>query len=211
MKQLIILMTFIFLSCSPKQDEIKNVEIMSYHYWPSDKKPYIKVFPLLYAEIDQNGNVLIEKQYAEIDQNGNVLIEERKQIFTYYKTKIETDYLKRLSNQTKNFDEQYFKLDTTKEISIDDSATIRIKIEYKNGKILSFYFTEIEKSKKYSASIILFNELIRKSKDKNYLTKISSEIQMKRKNYADFCFNKDTLAGAVPKPPNKDKIKFIKP
>ena len=189
-------MTFIFLSCSPKQDEIKNVEIMSYHYWPSDKKPYIKVFPLL---------------YAEIDQNGNVLIEERKQIFTYYKTKIETDYLKQLSNQTKNSDEQYFKLDTIKEISIDDSATIRIKIEYKNGKILSFYFTEIEKSKKYSASIILFNELIRKSKDKNYLTKISSEIQMKRKNYADFCINKDTLAGTVPKPPKKDKIKFIKP
>jgi hypothetical protein len=195
MKQFIIIVTFIFLGCSPKQDEINNVEIMSYHYWPIDKKPYIKVYPLLYAKIDQNGNVLIEKQ---------------KQIFTYYKTKIETDYLKRLSNQTKNFDEQYFKLDT-KKISIDDSATIRIKIEYKNGKILSFYFTEIEKSKKYSASIILFNELIRKSKDKNYLTKISSEIQMKRKNYADFCINKDTLELAVPKPANKDKIKFIKP
>ncbi len=194
MKQFIIIVTFIFFGCSPKQDEIKNVEIMSYHYWPIDKKPYIKVYPLLYAKIDQNGNVLIEK---------------RKQIFTYYKTKIETDYLKQLSNQTKNFDEQYFKLDTTK-ISIDDSATIRIKIEYKNGKILSFYFTEIEKSKKYSASIILFNELIRKSKDKNYFTKKSSEIQMKRKNYANFCINKDTLEIAVPKP-NRDKIKFIIP
>lgn len=168
---------------------------MSYQYWPIDKKPYIKVYPILYSNIDQNGNVLIEK---------------RKQIFTYYKTKIETDYIKRLSNQTKKFDEDYFKQPSTK-ISIDDSAIIRIKIKYKNGKVLSFYFTEIEKSKKYSPSIILFNELIRKSKDKNNLTKISSEIQMKRNNYADFCINKDTLERTVPKPPNKDKIKFIKP
>ena len=86
MKQFIIIVTFIFLGCSPKQDEIKDVEIMSYQYWPIDKKPYIKVYPLLYEKIDQNGNVLIEK---------------RKQIFTYYKTKIETDYLKQLSIRQK--------------------------------------------------------------------------------------------------------------
>ena len=194
MKQIIILLTFIFLNCSPKQNEIYNIEIMSYQYWPIDKRPYLKVNPILYAKIDQNGNVLIEKQ---------------EQIFTYYNTKIETDYIKRLSNQTKNFDEQFFKQDSTK-ISVDDYPLIRIKIEYKNGKILSFYFNEIEKSKKYSTSINLYKELIRKSKDENNLIKVSSKIKSERSVFSEFCINKDTLQRAIPKP-NTSKLKFIKP
>jgi hypothetical protein len=196
MKQLIILVTFIFLSCSPKQDEIDKIEIMSYQYrWLGEKSSEI-INPILYATIDQNGNVLIEKQ---------------EQMFTYYKTEIETDYIKHLLSQTKVFDEQYFEhIKNPSRISIDDYPIIRIKIEYKNGKILSFYFNEIEKSSKYSSSINLFNELIRKSKDKNYLIKSSSKIQLKRNAYAVFCINRDTLEGATPKP-NRTKIKFTKP
>ncbi|HEY4618162.1 MAG TPA: hypothetical protein VIH09_08210 [Flavobacterium sp.] len=196
MKRLIILVTFIFLSCSPKQDEIDKIEIMSYQYWWLEEEPNIKINPILYAEINKNENVLIEKQ---------------EEIFTYYKTEIETDYIKELSNQTKNFDEQYFKhiRDSTK-ISIDDYPIIRIKIEYRNGKVLSFYFNEIEKNKKYSASINLFKELIRKSKDKNHSIIASSKIKLKRNGYADFCINKDTLERAIPKP-NKTKIKFTNP
>ena len=94
MKQLIILVTFIFLSCSTKQDEIKNVKIMSYQYRCLGKNSSEIINPILYATIDKNGNVLIEKQ---------------EQTFSYYKTEIETDYIKQLSSQTKSFNEQYCK------------------------------------------------------------------------------------------------------
>ena len=68
-----------FLSCSPSYKEIKSIEIMSYRYTSIIDGAELQIKPLLYAVVDESGNVNMAKT------NRDEL--------TYYNFDIEKKYL----------------------------------------------------------------------------------------------------------------------
>ena len=198
MNKLLIFLSLFFLRCSPTDSGIKSIEIMSYRYTSPTNTIGLQVKPLLYAKIYESGDVQMEKD------NGKLV---------YYAFSIEEDYLNNIENDTKNtsVDRYQKNLDAVK-LCVCDYPVIRVKIDYKNGKTLSFNFDENDSSEKFKSSRYLFKELTRKSKSHdNRVRKIKSIVD-KRKEFVNFTMNKDTLELPLPVRPNKKvDIKFTKP
>lgn len=198
MNKLLIFLSLFFLRCTPTDSGIKSIEIMSYLYTLPMYTFGLQIKPLLYAKIDESGDVQMEKD------NGKLV---------YYAFNIEEDYLNNIENDTKNTSvDRYQKNPDSVKLCICDYPIIRVKIDYKNGKTLSFNFDENDPSEKFKSSRSLFKELMRKSKSHdNRIKKIKSIID-ERKEFVNFTMNKDTLELPLPVRPNKKvDIKFTKP
>ncbi|MEZ7498217.1 hypothetical protein QO200_05655 [Flavobacterium sp. Arc3] len=198
MNRVLIFLLLFFLSCSPSGSGVRSIEIMSYRYISSYENYGLQIYPLLYANVDKFGNVQMEK-------NSNKL--------TYYNFSIEKEYLKNIEDDTKNPSvETYQKNPDSVKMCVCDYPVIRIKIDYENGRSLSFNFDENTLSEKFKSSKYLSNELLRKSKSHDNTTKEIKNVVDKRKAFVNYTMNKDTLELPLPVRPKKsDKIKFIKP
>jgi hypothetical protein len=198
MNRMLIFLSLFFVSCSSKDSGIKSIEVMSYRYISSNNTFGLHIKPLLFAKIDEYGDVQMEKDNGELN---------------YYSFSIEKEYLNNFEADTKHTSGAIYhkNLDSVK-WCVCDYPVFRVKIDYKNDKTLSFNFDENDPSEKFKSSRYLFYELIRKSKSHDNKTKQIKSIVNKRKDFVKFTMNKDTLQLPLPIKPNKKvKIKFTKP
>ena len=188
-----------FLSCSPSYKEIKSIEIMSYRYTSIIGGSELQIKPMLYAVVDESGDVNMER----INQDG----------WTHYNFDIEKKYLDIVEEKTRNTSAKtYLRNPDSVKACVCDYPIIRVKINYENSSSLSFNFEENDPSEKFKSAKYIFNEVLRKSKGNDHITKVLNNLNDERKAFVDYTMNKDTLELPFPiKPKKMDQIQFIKP
>ena len=199
MNRLLVFLLLFFLSCSPSNKEVKSIEIMSYRYGSIIDGAELQIKPLLYAVVDESGNVNMAKT------NRDEL--------TYYNFDIEKKYLNIVEKETRDTSAKtYLRNPDSVKVCVCDYPVIRVKINYENSSSLSFNFDENDPSEKFKSAKYIFNELLRKSKGNDHITKGLDDLNKKRKAFVDYTIKKDMLELPLPPMPRKmDQIKFIKP
>ena len=208
MKKLIpyLLLIFIAFGCSPKENELESIEIMTYYYVPNK---------------DQNKLIIDYNDYSKIDANGNV--ETIKQVkpfeskYVYVKSKIDSEIISMIGESNKSKNDKYYetKIDTNS-LEIYDGPIIRVRTKFKNNKVITFTYEKIEKYEndlKYSL-FIKIQKAISNNYNKKYYEIIDSiNIKKSQKEFEKFALSKDTLYLPMPPLPidPSEQIKFPPP
>lgn len=190
MKILTFFLAIILFGCSKNENELENIEIMSYYY-----------------NYDKNTKLFIEfDEYSKIDENGNVETIKRikpfKPKYIYLKSKIDSKIIYKIAKDNKLSDNKYYekKIDTSG-LYIHDGPIISVKVKYKNNKVMSFTYEKGETDLKYSLFLEIQKAISKNYNKKNYVTIDSINIKKNQKDFEKFAFSKDTLSILMPQKP----------
>jgi hypothetical protein len=201
MRKIILLFLIFTFSCSSKSDEIESIEIMSYYYNLNENHTEFKTEIVTYSVIDENGNVeTIQK------------IPFPKNSFINFKSTIHKKIIDKISLNSKNRNEEYYKKKRKNPVTKIDCGPInRIKIKFKNQRELTFKYSEYKTNSNYKEYAELQNVIQNNYSEKRFnLIKKPTELENKLRNFEKYSMNKDTLELPFPPMPRKDEIKFIK-
>jgi hypothetical protein len=201
MRKIILLFLIFTFSCSSKSDEIESIEIMAYYYNLNENHTEFKTEIINYSVIDENGNV------ETIQKNPFP-----KNSFINFKSTIDKKIIDKISLNSKNRNEEYYKKKRKNPVTKIDCGPInRIKIKFKNQKELTFKYSEYKTNLKYKEYAELQNVIQNNYSEKRFnLIKESTELENKLRNFKKYSMNKDTLELPFPPMPRKYEIKFIK-
>ncbi|ESU21246.1 hypothetical protein FCR2A7T_06730 [Flavobacterium cauense R2A-7] len=205
MKRLSLFLAILLFGCSQKENELESIEIMSYYY-----------------NYDENTKLFVDlDEYSKIYTNGDVEIIKRVKPFEpkyiYLKSKIDTKIILNIGETNKSLNDEYYesKIDTNR-LDVYDGPVIRVKLKYKNDKVISFTYEQTDKYEndlKYSL-FLKTQKAISDNYNKKYYEIIDSiNIKKSQKEFEIFAFRKDTLS--LPMPPKpidpSEQIKFPPP
>ncbi|MFM9989672.1 hypothetical protein [Flavobacterium sp.] len=195
MKKLTWLFALILINCSSNENEIKNIEFLSYSWnveTPINKvKPKFKLECEIYSAIDKNGN---NKTYS-CNYHPNKTEE-------YFESTVDKKIIDSLIHHTN-------KLTKKSKSQINYLANIgcikappflRIKINYKNETSKTYYYNFIEDDKEYSSIMKLYTALQKNRIEENYSKiKDNSDLKINKDEFIKYTINEDTLNFPKPK------------
>lgn len=202
MKKSLIIFLTIFLSCTPKKNEVKSIELMAYNYEMENSKRVVN--SILYSSLDTIGN---SKNLRKID-SVNVI---------GYSFQIDPKLMPHILNLVRDKQEKYFsKKSDTIQLGCYLGPVIRFKISYSNGKELSFNYSDkyYDEKSKYHLFKLLYDQLLNNPKTEVYKKQELDLIKSKEKEFKVYAYHKDTLDLPLPPPPPPapkiDEVKFVK-
>lgn len=194
MKKLIWILVLILISCSSKENEVENIEFMSYNWSveiPVNKaKPKFKTECEIYSVLNINGN---NKTYF--------LNYEPNKVEEYFESTVDKKIIDSLIHYSNKLSEN-----SKSEIKYDSNIgcikappILRVKINYKNKTSKSYYYNFIQNDKEYSSIKKLYTELRINRIEENYRkTKMNSDLINRKNIFIKWTSNEDTLN--FPKP-----------
>ncbi|MGO4822042.1 MULTISPECIES: hypothetical protein [unclassified Flavobacterium] len=194
MKKLIWILVLILISCSSKENEVENIEFMSYNWSveiPVNKaKPKFKTECEIYSVLNINGN---NKTYF--------LNYEPNKVEEYFESTVDKKIIDSLIHYSNKLSEN-----SRSEIKYDSNIgcikappILRVKINYKNKTSKSYYYNFIQNDKEYSSIKKLYTELRINRIEENYRkTKMNSDLINRKNIFIKWTSNEDTLN--FPKP-----------
>jgi hypothetical protein len=202
MKRLSLILLVITLSCSSsKNDEIKNIEVMTYYYTLNKEQTDLLLDCIFYTRVDRNGSSEILRQIVPSTQET-----------VAYEYKIDKHLIEKIETVMKSSDEKSFEINNGKaDTKIYCGPIIRYKIYYQSGNSFSFEIDEnISKSNaKFQPFDNLYTALTANAKTKLFGDAHKKAIESKQKEYEKFAIRQDTLSHHFPLP-QKSQIKFTK-
>jgi len=201
MKKIIILISIFILSCSPNNNGIETIEIMSYYYDLNESQTEFKTEFVTYSIINENGNVeTIQKTPFSKKVNLN------------FKSTVDRKIIDKVYLNSKNKNEEYYnKRLKNPSIEVSCGPIIRIKIKYKTQKEITFNYSENKADSRFKEFIELQRAIQNNYSEKRF-NKIekSIELEKKQKDFEKYTLNKDTLNFPFPPLPQRNPIKFTK-
>lgn len=202
MKKLFLLFFIFLVSCNSNRNEVTDIEIMSYTYTNEDNE--VHVFPYFYATIDTTG---FSNNIREMDSENSI----------GYSSSVDQNLINDILKLTRQKEEDYFirKIDTNF-AGCFLGPVIRFRVKYKNGKEISFNFSDkgYQTKSKYYLFGRLYEKLINSPKISLLNEKELNLIGKKQKDFEAFVFRRDTLELPLPPPPppppNLDEVKISK-
>ena len=155
--------------------------------------------------------------YSTIDENENAKtiqkVSNSETKYLYFKSKIDGNIIRSISHKNINLNDEFYEQKTnTPSVNIYCGPTTRVKMKFKNKKIVTFFYNDTRNNSKYSLFIQLQNILTKNYLSKNYdEIKRFGELESQQRDFEKYTINKDTITLKFPSMPTKnDMIKFVK-
>lgn len=203
MKKIILIFLVLFYGCNSNENQIENIEIMSYYYKPSKNYETQILDYLHYSTIDENGNARTIKR---VDSYGEKYVE--------YKSLIDENLLKAICRKNLKLSDKYYdeKRDENL-IGIYCGPITRVKIKFQDNHIITFSYSKRKDNSKYLLITKLYNNLEYNFSDGSFsgIDKVDLEkLKSKQREFEKYTIKKDTLKTPFPAPPRANFIRFKK-
>ncbi len=204
MKKIFYLFLFIFYGCNSNENQIENIELMSYYYKPSENYETQILDYLHYSIIDENGNA---ETIKKIDNTGKN--------YVGFKSVVNKELLNEICNKNIKLSNKFYENKIDENVAeIYCGPISRVKIKFKDNHIITLSYYIKKDNSKYLLFIKLFNNLENNLSSKNCSVIDKNELPIlidKQKIFEKYTINKDTLNLVFPRMPKKiDQVKFIK-
>jgi hypothetical protein len=203
MKKVFLILIVLFYGCNSNENQIANIEIMSYYYKPSENYERQILDYLHYSIIDENGKA---ETIKKIDNTGKRYAE--------YKSIIDKNLLNEISRKNLKLRDKYYDEKTDKNIvEIYCGPITRVKIKFKDNHIITFNYSKRKDNSKYLLFMKLYNNLENNFSDGSFssIDKVDLEkLKNKHREFEKYTINKDTLNIPLPPPLKINSIKFLK-
>jgi hypothetical protein len=194
---------FIIFCCSPKENSLESIEIMTYYYIPNEEQAKLITDCLDYSKIDFSGNVETMR-----------LIKPNASKYVYIKSKIDSKIISEIAERTKSKSDKFYetKIDTNS-LDLYCGPIIRVKAKFTNNRVLSFTYEKNETDPRFLQFIKLQNTISRNFIEKHFKIIDSLKIKNNQKKFEKFALNQDTLKLVFPKMPKNvnEQVKFPPP
>ena len=197
MKKLIVFIVIIFCNCNSEENKIESIEIIVYYYNLNENQTKLKMEFITYSIIDSNGNAESIQKIRDTVEN-----------YSFFNSKIEKNIIETISLENKNLTDINYKIKVEElPIQIYCGPTTRVRITYKNKKILTFNYIENRTEYKYT-NFKRISEIIAENYHQKKYRSIENnhELYVKQKEFESYTINKDTLNFPPPPMPKKGKL-----
>ncbi|ESU21387.1 hypothetical protein FCR2A7T_05600 [Flavobacterium cauense R2A-7] len=203
MKKLTLFLIIIIFGCSPKENTLESIEIMTYYYIPNEEGTKLITDCVDYSKINFSGNVETMR-----------LIKPNESKYIYIKSKVNSKIISNITEEIKSKSEKFYetKIDTNS-LDLYCGPTIRVKAKFNTNKIISFTYKKNETDPRFLQFVKLQNTISRKFIEKHFKIIDSIEITNNKKQFEKFALNLDTLKLPFPNMPKSvnEQIKFPPP
>ena len=204
MKKLILIFLSIFYGCNSNENQIENIEMMSYYYKPSENYETQILDYLHYSIIDEYGSA---ETIKKIDNTGNNYVK--------FKSVVNQELLNEICRINIKLSNKFYENKKDENVAeIYCGPISRVKIKFKDNHIITLSYYNKKDNSKYLLFMKLFNNLENNFSNKKYSVIDKNDLTTllnKQKIFEKYTINKDTLNLVFPRMPKKiDQVKFIK-